>query len=138
MVGDRFWSKVDRRGPDECWPWLASTSWGYGEFSLGGKLRKAHRVAYEDQVGPIPAGLTIDHLCRNESCVNPRHLEPVTMRENTMRGTGPTATNARKTVCKRGHPYTPENTYRSAKGRECRVCRAGYMPAWRARKKGKP
>ncbi len=82
----------------------------------------AHRAAYELYVGPIPEGLTIDHLCRNTLCVNPAHLEAVTMRENILRGTGPSAQAARKTHCLRGHPFDDGNTLFRATGK--RVCRA--------------
>lgn len=82
---ERFWSKADKSPDDGCWVW---TSWiqpnGYGYFWLDG-ARYAHRVAYEIAVGPIPAGLVIDHLCANKSCVNPAHLEVVTIGENTRR-----------------------------------------------------
>lgn len=95
----------------------------YGGLGRGAERRLAHRVAYEQAHGPIPAGLEIDHLCRNPLCVNPDHLEAVTHRENVLRGVGPTALNARKTHCKRGHEFSPENTYRDpAGGRRCRQC----------------
>jgi hypothetical protein len=88
---ERFWSKVDRSTADGCWTWLGQTNqWGYGHFrrTLGPGLYltvKAHRFAYELVVGPIPAGLTLDHLCGNQSCVRPEHLEPVTNAENLRR-----------------------------------------------------
>src|ERR1017187_5210266 len=86
-LADRFWPKVDRRGPEECWPWLASKqNMGYGQVRAETErtMILAHRVAYELLIGPIPLGLTLDHLCRNRGCVNPTHLEPVTLRENTL------------------------------------------------------
>lgn len=87
---ERFWSKVDRRGAEDCWEWLASRQPnGYGQFSPGGRaggMTTAHRVAYELTFGPIPEGLSIDHLCRNRGCVNPAHLEAVSQRENVQRG----------------------------------------------------
>lgn len=67
-------------------------------------------------------GKTIDHLCRNRGCVNPLHLQAVPMRENTLRGFGPSAENARKTHCKRGHEFTPENTYLHDGRRICKQC----------------
>ena len=79
-------------------------------------------MAYELFIGPIPDGLTIDHLCRNPNCVNPTHLEPVTMWENLMRGDTLTARKAAQTHCVHGHEFTPENTYVKANG--CRLCKA--------------
>lgn len=86
-LDERFWEKVDRRGPDECWPWLAATSQGYGIFHVrvGEPLARAHRFSYGLLVGAIPDGLVLDHLCRNRACVNPEHLEPVTYRVNNLR-----------------------------------------------------
>jgi hypothetical protein len=88
---ERFWSKVDRPAGDGCWTWLGQTNqWGYGHFrrTLAPGLHrtvKAHRFAYELVVGPIPAGLTLDHLCGTQSCIRPEHLEPVTNAENLRR-----------------------------------------------------
>jgi hypothetical protein len=123
---ERFWSKVDKT--ESCWNWTASkNTQGYGGFKLNGKVKKAHRVAYELTRGHIPDGLVLDHLCRNHSCVNPDHLEPVTHRENTIRGVVGEMTRNRqlsKTHCRRGHEYTEENTYVSPKGdRTCKSCR---------------
>lgn len=118
----------------ECWLWTGGhAKAGYGSFTFGrespGGRRTvpAHRLTYEALVGPIPEGLVIDHLCRNRGCVNPEHLEPVTFKENVLRGVGPTAENAVKTHCKRDHAFTPENTYvASGGGRGCRACRDIY------------
>lgn len=130
---ERFWSRVDKHGPipmarpelGPCWLWIGFRQReGYGRFSPE-KTRTclAHRWSYEHANGPIPNGLEIDHLCRNPPCVNPKHLEPVTERVNTLRGVGPTARNARKTHCVQGHPFTPDNTIlRPHGGRTCRVC----------------
>ena len=120
----RFWSKVDRRGPDECWPWLGSRVDGYGSINIGsGRTRRAHQVAFDLTNGAVPDGLELDHLCRNPWCVNPSHLEPVTHRENILRGEGPTARRARQTHCKRGHPLSGENLYVDDRGyRRCREC----------------
>lgn len=118
-----FWSKVDRRAEDECWPWTgALRGLGYGQFSIGNDLPTigAHRVAYHLVKGPIPDGLTIDHLCGNPACCNPAHLEAVTMRENILRGNGIGARNARKTHCKNGHPFDGDNLV-VRNGRRCCV-----------------
>lgn len=81
---NRFWSKVDRKGLDECWPWLAGTSLsGYGSFSIKYRGLRAHRVAYELAIGPILNGLIVRHKCDNPSCCNPCHLELGTNRDNT-------------------------------------------------------
>jgi len=82
----RFWPLVERGGPDECWPWRGfRNQYGYGRFRVHYRRVVAHRVAYELTKGPIPAGLTIDHLCRNRLCVNPAHLEAVTLGTNIRR-----------------------------------------------------
>src|SRR5687767_8862053 len=123
--------------PDGCWQWIGGRNTkGYGNFGIGlpvhagarprFKTYAVHRFSYETFIGPIQSGLTIDHLCRNRACVNPAHMEPVTHRVNVLRGTAASAVNSRKTHCKRGHPFTPENTG-ITKGtwglfRRCRVC----------------
>jgi hypothetical protein len=119
---ERFWEKVEKT--DSCWLWTAAKSKGYGAFKVAGRQEEAHRYSYELLVGPIPTGLTIDHLCRNPACVNPAHLEPVTNRENVLRGISPWAKNAAKTHCPQGHPYDEENTrWNSLGSRECKTCR---------------
>lgn len=120
-VADRFWAKVLKT--DTCWRWRGALVRGYGKFWLDGKQRSAHRVAYELAVGPVPSGLTLDHLCRERSCVNPTHLEPVPMRTNVLRGTSPIAANAVKSQCVNGHPYDLVNTRFGKTGRRtCRAC----------------
>lgn len=134
-VIERFWSKVARRGPDECWLWLASkTGKGYGTFHDDPSQLLAHRIAYELAKGPIPAGLQIDHLCRNRACCNPVHLEAVSCRENILRGSGLAAQHARATHCPKGHPYDEENTYHAANGsRGCKRCIAERNRRWKSR-----
>lgn len=120
---DRFWKKV-AKGP-RCWTWTASKDEdGYGMFKAGRTLR-AHRWAYEHAVGLIPNGMVLDHLCRNASCVNPSHLEPVTNEENLLRGWGRRIKNGMTDECINGHKFTPENTYATPKGAlVCRACSA--------------
>lgn len=100
------------------------TSAGYGMLSIQGERLMAHRIAYEANIGPIPAGLVLDHVtCQQRSCVNERHLEPVTSGENTLRGNGFSGINARKTVCDRGHDLAGPNLYASPDGhRHCVAC----------------
>lgn len=111
--------------PDDCWRWLGHLNRdGYGQIrDEFGVIITAHRASYLVHVGPIAAGMEIDHLCRNRACVNPAHLEPVTHQQNMMRTNVPAAVNARKTHCIRGHEFTPENTVRRPRGyRACRTC----------------
>lgn len=132
---ERFWSKVDKAGPDgfhsqtgenlgACWLWTGALNsqngQGYGVAWAVGRLVVAHRCSYEMLTGPIPEGLQIDHLCRVRTCVNPDHLEPVTKRENGRRGLG----GVLKTHCPAGHEYSPENTFVDHQGhRFCRACK---------------
>ena len=121
----RFWKRVMPEPNSGCWLWLGSARGnGYGGGLANGKNYRAHRFAYERCVGLIPNGLTLDHLCRNRICVNPKHLEPVTSRENNLRGIGWAGVNAKKTHCLRGHEYTAQNTMWRKNGcRYCRTCR---------------
>ncbi len=118
---ERFWSKVDwSLSEDRCWPWLAAEfpRTRYGAFNINGSACYAHRVAYELEVGEIPEGLVIDHICDNRKCVNPDHLRAVTQQENILRGTSPSAANAKKLNCPQcGGPYQA-----TRKGRMCRPC----------------
>ena len=123
-----------------CWEWIGSRAHdGYGAFALRRKNKLAHRVVYEHFIGPIPSGMTIDHLCRNRNCVNPHHLEAVTNRVNTLRGIGLSAENAKKTSCVHGHPLSGENLAlrvgRYGGYRKCKRCDADrQMRAYYERK----
>ncbi len=107
-----------------CWLWTAYTDRdGYGYFGISRtRIVKAHRWSYEHFVGPIPAGLVIDHICRQPSCVNWQHLEPVTQRINVLRGSSHMAKQARRTHCIHGHAFTSENTRMWRGHRKCRLC----------------
>jgi len=130
-IAERFWAKVDRRGPDECWPWTgARDSRGYGHISIDGRNRKAARVAWSLHNGlPFPKGLHACHSCDNPNCVNPEHIWPGSNRENVRdaidkgrRAAKPNNGNSAKTHCPAGHEYSPENTLHTKKGRGCRAC----------------
>ena|SRR3990167_3261492 len=118
---DRFWSKVEKT--DSCWNWKGSRIQGYGYFRLG-KWRRAHRISYEWSKGKIPNGLQIDHLCRNRSCVNPNHMELVTLQENVKRGDSGLWQKL-KTHCPQGHEYNKENIGSwglKRNKRSCKIC----------------
>lgn len=113
---------VDERG---CWvSSYAKTGNGYCSIKVDGRLLRVHRLTFELLRSPIPEGLQLDHLCRRRDCCNPEHLEPVTPRENVLRGEGVCAVNARKTHCPRGHAYTPGNLAAyPPHGRACLTCK---------------
>ena len=143
---ERFWVKVDKDADENCWQWLgAKNDKGYGQiWGKEQKLVYAHRLAYELEFGGIPNGLQIDHLCRNHSCVNPRHLDLVTNKENILRGISSQLMKERCSAisrCPRGHLYTEENTYvRYRSGypcRHCRECARNGTRIWRESKRDK-
>lgn len=127
------------RTPDGCIVWQRATDRdGYGVTSGQGRRQlRAHRLSYELLVGPIPEGMTLDHLCKNRACINVDHLEPVTAGTNTLRGDAPSIVLHRENRCAQGHSYTPENTYVRRDGaRTCRTCMRGYKAAFNARRAG--
>jgi hypothetical protein len=122
--------KLPCDGANGCWEWMGATVGkrgtrrSYGQISVNRRTVLAHRYSYERFVGPIPAGLQLDHLCRNPACVNPAHLEAVTQRTNILRGESPCARNASMTHCPCGLALKGKNLYVAPDGsRRCVECR---------------
>jgi len=118
-----------------CWIWTGSQNGkGYGKVSYLGQRHRTHRFSYELLVGPIPAGLQIDHLCRVRPCMNPQHLEPVTPKVNQER-----SERATKTHCIHGHPFSGDNLrvkYRNGlPERSCRACTRQRKREYKLRKR---
>lgn len=142
-IRERLERLINRVGG--CWEFTGSKMRGYGRLTTGSRedssrrTRQAHIVSYETFIGPIPEGLQIDHLCRNKACINPEHLEAVTMRENILRSIpyrDPAkygVLNRNKTHCKDGH----ELDYISPIGkRGCKTCRRATSLGWRLAGRG--
>ena len=142
-VEQRFWAKVGPHDdPTKCWLWIAGKDGcGYGTFNVDGRKVGAHRFSYELHYHTIiPVGMTIDHVkargCASRCCVNPYHLEVVTLKINVHRSAdAPAAKNAKKMYCAQGHPFNKENTYVYPHGRVCRECHSLGMRAWYIKKK---
>lgn len=139
-MDDRIQSKISPEPNSGCWLWTASLDGkGYGQISMNGRPRRAHRVVYEAERGPIPAGLDLDHKCRNPVCVNPDHLEPVTRAVNLARGIGNRAALKAKTHCKNGHEYSGANVVIQARPdrkystRRCVACAMAAQHRFRGR-----
>ena len=135
---ERFWNKVNKT--KTCWLWTGSTTLGYGKLKIAEATVLAHRRAYQDAKGPIPAGHVIDHLCGVKNCVNPDHLEAVEHSENVRRGKGrprgpgrPRRIRTRDdrghwTHCVNEHELSGTNVYvRPSGARQCRRCAADRM-----------
>lgn len=132
-VEERFWSKVNKT--EECWLWTASTNRkGYGTFRYEGSSKLAHGIAYLWEVGEVPEGLQLEHLCRVRNCVRVAHLEAVTPGENSRRGEA-WKIHGMKTHCPLGHEYSEENTYRYRGGRHCKTCNRQRAAEYKSRKR---
>ena len=127
---DRFIASFSVDEKTGYWLWhKAINDSGYALISVSHSVMiRAHRFSYEHFVGKIPEGLDIDHICRVRNCVNPKHLRPLTHRDNILCGKNVMATNSQKTHCPKGHPYNAENTAmrrlsgRNHPFRRCKVC----------------
>ena len=140
---ERWERKNGRAGLDDCWIWQgAKLPKGYGTIPWRGDGKQqnlyAHRVSYELHKGKIPEGKEIDHTCKNPSCSNPKHLEAVSPLENRNRSLWHPILYAKRTSCKNGHAFTPENTRtRYVNGRPSRQCRACDSMWHRVKRHGK-
>lgn len=153
----KFWRKVRRAGPDECWEWTAfRNDKGYGTLGHRDRVLRASRVSWELHNGPIPDGLQVCHRCDNPPCVNPAHLFLGTPLENTRdkmakgrHRTAPMAPGKQRrkfygprrpvtrTTCKKGHPFVDGSFYTKKDGSKlCKQCHAVYQSAYKKARKG--
>lgn len=123
-VEDRFHERYQVDRNTGCWNWTAGLNGkGYAYIFARRYSRQAYKWYYEIVYGKVPDGMELDHLCRNKKCVNPEHLEVVTKSENNRRGNSPSAKNARKTHCPRGHELADGNLFIHKSGRRsCLIC----------------
>lgn len=122
-----------------CWICDGAKSHGrYQSVSVNNKSVLAHRLSYSLLIGKIPEGYHIDHLCREKWCVNPDHLEAVPQRVNWERGKSTSVINARREVCRWGHPLEGDNLYvrPDGRGRQCRKCASHHDKTHRSRREG--
>lgn len=156
---ENLWERISKQFliGDGCWMWTGRPDGNnYSRVTVDGKRSYGHIAMYELFVGPIPEGMTIDHLCHTNDpdcpggsddphrlCVRPDHLEAVTLEENKRRGRSPAAVHARKTHCPQGHEYTEENTYwvmhngKRRPSRRCRICMKAQLHAAYLRRKAR-
>lgn len=131
-----FYDKIRLPNENGCMLWNGATARGYGRVRLDKTLFPAHRVSYYLAYGQPSPYLVLDHICGDRSCVNPDHLEPVTPKENILRGAGFTASHAKKTHCPKGHPYKGSNLTIGSKGeRRCKICDRDWHRNYRSQKK---
>lgn len=130
-------SKIIVDTETNCWNWIGSRSGRYSDFYLDNKKMAAHRLMYFIFNFELDDSLSIDHLCRNTHCVNPKHLEQVTHRENVLRGVGPTAINSKKDACKNGHKFSGEKIRVFKNSRKCLTCKSDYDRKYNEKNKEK-
>jgi hypothetical protein len=132
-VRERFWSKVDRRGDGECWPWTGHKhERGYGHIRIKGQHRRASQLSWEIfNEKPFPMGLCALHSCDNPNCVNPAHIRAGTHADNMADKVARGRASRRLTHCRRGHEFTPENTLLIGGKRRCRTCVHDYRTSHR-------
>lgn len=145
-LADRFWAKVDKRGPDDCWMWTGSLHEdGYGQIYMDGRTQRAHRASlrvHGMEPPPYDGGTAdcyvVDHICHQPGCVNPRHLRIVRQEENcgVLARNNPFYRNKITMFCAQGHPYSPENTavkygLRGGKQKLIRICLTCFPGNWR-------